>query len=348
MRKAFKKSGRFVFLMLLAGILILAGCGQEGNNTGNNEGSENQAGDDQADTVHIGLTQIVEHPALDAARQGILDALADNGFEEGNNLVVDYQNAQNSRDTALTIAQKFVGDGVDVIGAIATPSAQAAVQAAMDKQIPVVFSAVTDPVEAGLVDSVENPGANVTGTSDAVPMSRQIELIQKFIPEVQTIGVIYNSGETNSNVQVEALEAAASEMGIQVERAGITNGSEVQQGAQSLAGKVEAIFIPTDNTVVSAFEGVLQAANDAGIPVFASDVDTVERGAVASYGMDYYKLGYQTGEMMVRILNGENPGDIPVEVSKEIDLVVNVQSAEQFGLEITDEIRDEAKELIGE
>lgn len=346
-----------LLILLLVGIFILAGCGTGGGtNEGANQGtgseteqpSQGENGNEGAkETVYLGISQFVEHPALDATKQGILDALADNGYKDGELLDVDFRTSQANFDTALSIAQKFVGDQRDIIVAIATPSAQAAVQAA-DGNIPVVFAAVTDPVAAGLVESNEAPGGMVTGTSDQVPMDQQVGLIKKFIPDVQTIGVIYSSAEVNSNVQVDAVTAAAGKLGIEVVKAGITTGSEVQQGTQSLVGKVDAIFIPTDNTVVSAFEGVLKVAQDNGIPIFASDVDTVERGAVATYGMDYYQMGYQTGEIVFQIINGEDPSNIPVQTSNEIDLVINLDAASKFGLEVSDDLKNEAKELFGE
>lgn len=332
-----------VVVPIVAIALLLSACGQS---EPDQSAQPAQPNDDQM--VKLGITQIVEHPALDQVRKGIVDALAANGYQEGKGLSIDWKSAQGSFDTAMSIAQKYVGDKQDMIVAISTPSAQAAVQATSQegKQIPVVFAAVTDPLAAGLVSSAEKPGGHVTGTSDQVPMDKQVELIKKFIPDIKKLGVIYNSGEVNAGVQVDMIAQITNSMGIEMVKAGITNGSEVQQGTQSLVGKVDAILIPIDNTVVSAFEGVLAVAQEAGIPVFASDSDTVKRGAVATYGIDYYKMGYQTGEMAARILKGKDPGSLPVEVSKEVALVVNKKALEAFGLDLSEELKAEAAEII--
>ncbi|MFY0545280.1 ABC transporter substrate-binding protein [Brevibacillus sp. H7] len=295
-------------------------------------------------TIKLGLTQFVEHPALDSVRQGIVDGLKASGYEEGKNLEIDFQNAHGEMNNTVSIAQKFAGDGKDMVVAIATPSAQAVAKAITDK--PVVFSTVTDPVSAQLVSSLDKPDKNVTGTSDKVSMEQQLDLIRTFLPNLKKLGVVYTTSEVNSQVQVKDLEESGKKNGIEVVKAGISSLSEVQLATQSLVGKVEAILIPIDNTVVSSFEAVLGVAEQSKIPVFASDVDTVKRGAVATYGIDYYKMGKQTGELAARILKGQPVSETPVEVSKETDLYINETAAAVFGLSLTDEIKKRAKEIV--
>ncbi|CAM5785594.1 ABC transporter substrate binding protein [Brevibacillus borstelensis] len=323
---------------LLAG---LTACGNqpEAASTGS---ATPAAGGEQV--VKLGLTQFVEHPALDAIRQGIVDGLKESGYEDGKNVELDYQNAHGDMNNTVSIAQKYAGDGKDLVIAIATPSAQAAAKAITDK--PVVFSSVTDPLSAQLVSSLEKPDKNVTGTSDKVSMEQQLKLVKTFLPELKKLGVFYTTSEVNSEVQVKELEEAAKKEGIEVVKAGISQLSEVQLAAQGLAGKTDAMFIPIDNTVVSSFEAVLGAAEQNKIPVFASDTDTVKRGAVATYGIDYYQIGKQTGEMASRILKGQKVADTPVEVSKQADLYINEKAAETFGLTVPEALKSQAKEIV--
>ncbi|NRS47552.1 ABC transporter substrate-binding protein [Brevibacillus sp. HB2.2] len=327
--------------MVLTALLAfsLAACGNE---TGGK--TETAATTGQGQTVKLGLTQFVEHPALDAIHKGILDGLKDAGYEEGKNLEVDSQNAHGDMNNTVSIAQKYAGDKKDIVVAIATPSAQAAAKAIADK--PVIFSSVTDPISAQLVGSLEKPDKNVTGTSDKVSMEQQLKLVKTFLPELKKLGVIYTTSEINSEVQVKELEDAAQKQGVEIIKAGISQLSEVQLAAQSLASKADAIIIPIDNTVVSSFEAVLGAAEENKIPVFASDTDTVKRGAVATYGIDYYQIGKQTGDMAARILKGQSVADTPVEISKQADLYINETAAAKFGLTITEALKQQAKEII--
>ncbi|UIO40900.1 sugar ABC transporter substrate-binding protein [Brevibacillus brevis] len=327
--------------MVLTALLAfsLAACGNE---TGGK--TETAATTGQGQTVKLGLTQFVEHPALDAIHKGILDSLKDAGYEEGKNLEVDSQNAHGDMNNTVSIAQKYAGDKKDLVVAIATPSAQAAAKAIADK--PVIFSSVTDPISAQLVGSLEKPDKNVTGTSDKVSMEQQLKLVKTFLPGLKKLGVIYTTSEINSEVQVKELEDAAQKQGVEIIKAGISQLSEVQLAAQSLASKADAIIIPIDNTVVSSFEAVLGAAEENKIPVFASDTDTVKRGAVATYGIDYYQIGKQTGDMAARILKGQSVADTPVEISKQADLYINETAAAKFGLTITEALKQQAKEII--
>ena len=293
-----------------------------------------------AEEYEIGISQFVEHPSLDLAREGFIDQLAEEGFIEGENIKIDLQNAQADFSTAQTIAQRFNQNKVDLVLAIATPSAQTA--ANVLKNTPVLITAVTDPVEAGIVQSMEKPGTNITGTTDMNPVAKQLELIRDFLPEVKDIGILYNPGEVNSTVQVKLAKEKAKEMGINLEEATVSNSSEVSLAVSSLVDNVDAIYVPTDNIIVSAMPTVLQTAHNRQVPVFASENNSVEQGAIATLGIDYYQLGKQTGSMAARILNGSNPAEMPVESSKELKLYINKKSAEEINLKIPEDLLESA------
>jgi len=292
----------------------------------------------------VAITQIVEHPALDAAYEGVKDELAERGYREGENLKVMHESAQGNSAIASQIARKFVGERPDVIVAIATPSAQTVAAAA--RNIPVVFSAVTDPVSAKLVQSWEKPGANITGVSDMLPIDKHLDMIQRAMPDVQTIGTVYNPGEANAVALVELLEEKLAERGLKLEKGAATKTSEVLGAARSLVGKVDAIYLTTDNTVISAAEAVVSVGERADIPVFAADTATVERGAVAAMGFNYYKHGRQTGAMVARILEGASTADMPVEVMEELDLYVNPGAAERMGITLPEDLIKDATKVV--
>ncbi|MDP8252373.1 ABC transporter substrate-binding protein [Pseudochrobactrum saccharolyticum] len=299
-----------------------------------------------AKDVSVAVTAIVEHPALDAARDGVKDALAAAGFKEGENLKFTYQSAQGNPATAAQIARQFIGEAPDVIVPISTPSAQAVVSGTRD--IPVVFTAVSDPVGAQLVKSMEKPGGNVTGLSDLSPVADHIKLIKEVAPNVKTIGFLYNSGEANSISLLEGLKVAAKEGGLEVVESAATKSAEVQGAARALIGKADLIYIPTDNTIISALEGAVSVAEEAKIPLMTADTDSVSRGAFIALGFNYYDVGKQTGEVVVRILKGEKPGDIPVKVAAGTDLVVNLVAAKKMGIEIPQAVVDRASKVIKE
>ena len=288
----------------------------------------------------VSFNQIVEHPALDALRQGVKDELSAQG------LTVRYHDhiAQGNIATANLIAKQILGEQPDVAVGIATPTAQACAQ--VIKNIPIVFAAVTDPVGAGLVQSLEHPGGNITGTTDMSPIDRQLELILEFLPEIKTIGVIYNSGEVNSVTLVRILKQEAAKKGISVEEATISNSAGVSQAARSLIGRVEAVYIPTDNTVVSAFEAITQVGYQAKLPIFAADTDSVARGAIAALAVDYYKMGRQTGEMVSRVFKGANPAEMPVETLREFQIHLNPASAAKMGLDVPEALLKRADKII--
>lgn len=296
-----------------------------------------------AKPVYIATTAIVEHPALDALRDGIKQSLNDNGYS-GDKLKFTYESAQGKPDIAAQIARKMVGDAPDIIVAIATPSVQAAVTAS--SSIPVVFSAVTDPLAAKLVPSLEQPGGNVTGLSDMANLKEHLELIKAFLPNLKAVGIPYNPGETNSVSMLASIKVEAAKMGIKIVEATAPKSSDVMIATKQLVGKVDAIYCPIDNTVISAVESVVKVGIDAGIPVFAGDTDTVARGAVAAVGYDYFDLGRQTGEIVVRILKGEKPGNIDVKMAKGTNLFVNPKMAAMMGTKVPQEVLTRATKIV--
>ena len=300
-----------------------------------------------AQPLVIGITQIVEHPALDAARDGFIAALEEAGFKEGEDVVYDLQNAQGDFTNAISIAQKFKDDKVDLIVAIATPTAQAALQ--VNQEIPIVINAVTDPVAASLAKSWESSGNNLTGMSDAAPNKQQVELIPLFLPEAKNVGTIYNAGEANSVVQIEVAKEVCKELGLNLIEVTVSNSSEVLMAAQSLAGRVEAIYIVTDNTVVSALESVIKVCNQEKIVLILADPSTVDKGALASYGIDYFSLGKKSGEIAVKIIKGAKPSDIPIQTitdPKDLQFVVNLDTAKTIGISVSEEILKTADKII--
>lgn len=294
-----------------------------------------------ADQPSVAVTAIVEHPALDAVRDGVRDELKAAGYEDGKNFKFSYQSAQGNVGTAAQIARKYVGDRPSAIVAIATPSAQSAVAAT--KQIPVIYSAVTDPVAAKLVKDWGPSGTNVTGVSDLSPLEKHLELIKKIVPHAKRVGVIYSPGEANSVAIVAALKKAAGTAGVTIVEAAAARTVDVPTAAQSLIGKADAIYTPTDNNVVSAFEGIVKVAQQAKLPVIAADTATVERGAVAALGLNYYDIGRQTGKIVVRVLKGEAPGKIASQTSTNFELFVNPGAAKLQGVTLSDELIKSAK-----
>lgn len=298
----------------------------------------------KAEEVTVAVTAIVEHPALDAVRDGVKDALNEAGYKEGEGLTFVYQSAQGNPATAAQIARQFIGDDPDVIVPISTPSAQAVVSATRD--IPVVFTAVTDPLGAQLVKDMDKPGGNVTGLSDMSPVAAHVDLIKEIMPEVKTIGYLYNSGEANSVSLLAVLKEAADAAGIAVVESAATKTAEVQGAARALIGRADAIYVPTDNTIISALESAVAVAEEAKVPLFTADTDSVARGSIAALGFNYYDVGKQTGEVVVRILKGENPGDIAVKVAEGTDLVVNKTQAAKVGLELPESVLSRATKVI--
>ncbi|MBR7059489.1 MAG: ABC transporter substrate-binding protein [Neisseriaceae bacterium] len=292
----------------------------------------------------VDITSFVEHPALDAVRKGVIDELAEQGFKENDNLKVNFQSAQSNSGTAAQIAKQFVGENPDVIVAIATPSAQAIASATTE--IPLVFSAVTDPVAAKLVPSWEASGTNVTGVSDLLPLEPQIDMMKKVVPDLKSVGYVYSPGEVNSTIVLEQLTELLKPQNIKVEAVPAQRSTDIPQATKSLKGKVDLIYTSLDNNVVSAYESMYMAAKEAQIPLVASDTDSVPRGAVAALGVNYYDVGRETGKIVVEILNGTQPGSIKPRTMEKLDMHVSPNNAIAQGITLSDEFVQSAQKVI--
>lgn len=295
---------------------MLAGCGAGGSKT-----------------VNIGVIQLTEHPALDSAYQGFVDGLAEAGYKDGENIKIDFNNAQGDQSNCTTIAQKLVNDKSDLILAIATPAAQAC--AAQTSDIPILITAVTDPATSGLVDSNEAPGTNVTGTSDLTPVAEQIKLLTQLIPEAKTVGILYCSAEDNSIFQANIAKDEVTKAGLSYVEATVSNTNEIMSVVESLVGKVDAIYAPTDNMIAEGMAAVSSVATENGIPCIVGEEGMVSNGGLATYGLDYYNLGKQTAAMAVSVLKGEKkPADMPIEYLTDCTLTVNEEIAKALNIEI--------------
>lgn len=294
--------------------------------------------------VKVSVTAIVDHPALDAARKGVTDELNDAGFVVGKNLKLEYQSAQGNAATAAQIARKFAGDKPNVIVAVSTPSAQTALAATRD--IPIVFSAVTDPVAAKLVKSWDAAGGNVTGVSDLPPLEKHLALLRQALPSAKRIGVVYSPGEANSVAAVAELKKLAAQAGMTVVEAAAPRTVDVASAAQSLIGKVDVFYEPTDNNVTSAFESLAKVADQGKVPLISADPSVATRGAAIGVGTNYYDLGRQTGKLVVRILKGEAPGKIGSQVSATLETHVNKGAAQRQGLNLSEAFLKSATKVI--
>lgn len=277
----------------------------------------------------IGIIQYVEHPSLDTIRESTIEALKEQGYVEGENLTIDYQNAQADQSNLNSICSKFVADGVDLIIAIATPAAQAAASSTTD--IPVIFSAVTDPVGARLVDDLNAPAGNITGTSDAIPVDQVFELCKELTPDVQTIGFLYTASEDNSVSVINQAKEIVADYGFDYEESTITNTSELQQAATVLAGRVDAIYVPIDNVIASAMPILAEVGADAKVPVYVGADSMVADGGYATVGINYEDLGKQTGDMVAKVLDGTAVTELPVETLNNFYKVINKTTAEAIG-----------------
>lgn len=320
--------------------LALTGCSASVNSTIEKKGA--QPSDKK--TYTIGINQFMQHPALDRAFAGFKRALEENGLSEGQGVRYEIQNANGEQSTAQSIAQKFAATNPDLVLAIATPAAQASAQAI--RNIPVLFTAVTDPVAAELVASVQQPGGNVTGTSDLASIPDQFNLLKRVVPAAKTVGIVYSSAEVNSEIQIKAAQEAASSLGLTLKLQPVTAVNEISQAVDAL-GAVDAIYVPTDNTVVSGLAVLIQSAEQKHIPVIGSEADSVAAGAAATVGIDYEKLGFQTGMMAIRILqSGQDPSTMAVQYPHDTAYIVNPKAAERQGVTIPEELLKEA-EIVG-
>lgn len=334
MMKHMKKKTIVMVLAALAAMTSLTAC-----SGGQTASSGTDGGEDG--TYTIGVVQYATHPSLDNCYEGFLKGLADEGFVEGENLTIDFQNAQGDTANCDLMAKTMVTSRVDLLAGIATPAVMSEYSAAKSSDIPIVFTAVSDPVSAGLVQSIEQPGSNCTGTSDVLPLEKQVKMIRAFLPDATKIGVIYTTSEPNSVSHLEKLQGIAADNGFEVIAVGVTNSSEVASAAASVVAQgADCINNFTDNNVVDNLSAVIKAANDGGIPVFGSEIEQVKNGCLASESIDYVALGEQTGRMAARILSGEDASTMPVEEVEDATPVYNSEVLEALGLTLPADYQD--------
>ena len=319
--------------LVLLVCLSLVACGQEEKKVDNDV------------VVKVGILQYAQHPALDKANEGFVQALADQGFVDGDNIKIDFQNAQGNQATTETIADKLVNDGNALIYAIATPAAQAVAQKTQD--IPVVVSAVTNPENAGLVDSNEAPGGNITGVSDLTPVAEQIALMQELLPDAKTVAIMYTNSEDNSRFQADLAKVAVEAAGLEWIEATVSDISQIQQVTESLVGKVDVIYIPTDNLMAEGIATITMVATNHGIPCIVGEPSMVMGGGLATDGIDYYNVGYLAGLQAAKILRGEaTPATMPIEYlgKEDREIVINKEVVEALGIIVPDSLLDKVVE----
>ena len=316
---------------LAAGLMLTLALGVMGC------GGDKKEAPKKAEKVNVGIVQLVEHAALDAANKGFVEGLASKGYKEGQNIAYDRQNAQADQSNLQNIAHRFVNNKVNLICAIATPAAQTVANVTSD--IPIVATAVTDYKAAKLVKDNAKPGTNVTGTTDMNPVEHQLDLLLKLVPNAKSVGTIYCSSEVNSQLQIEILKKAAAAKGVTVKEATVSNVNDIQQAARSLVGKVQAIYVPTDNVLASAMPTLVSVTEEAKLPVICGEGGMVKAGGLATLGVDYYKLGFQAGEMAADILSGKSkPADMAIQAQKEFKAMVNLKEAEKIGLKVPEDV----------
>lgn len=341
-----KKKILAVLLTAVCTMGMVAGCG---GNTSDNGTAGTQAAEASRDSYKIGISQFAEHGSLDNCREGFLEGLKEAGIEEGKNLTVEYQNAQTDTGTASTIADSFVSGKVDMICAIATPCASSAYNSCLNTDIPVVYTAVSDPVSAGLANEDGTSIGNITGSSDILPVEEQLKMIREMMPEAKKIGILYTTSEANSCSTIEQYKSLAGDYGFEIVDTGINTSAEIEIAATDLVSKVDCLCNLTDNTVVNALQTVLDKANNAGIPVFGSEIEQVKSGCVASMGIDYFQLGVETGAMAAKILKGEATAqDTNFITASKAELYVNTAAADKIGMKLDDSYVKDAAQTFDE
>lgn len=341
-----KKKILAVLLTVVCTMGMVAGCG---GNTSDNGTAGTQAAEASGDSYKIGISQFAEHGSLDNCREGFLEGLKEAGIEEGKNLTVEYQNAQTDTGTASTIADSFVSGKVDMICAIATPCASSAYNSCLNTDIPVVYTAVSDPVSAGLANEDGTSIGNITGSSDILPVEEQLKMIREMMPEAKKIGILYTTSEANSCSTIEQYKSLAGDYGFEIVDTGINTSADIEIAATDLVSKVDCLCNLTDNTVVNALQTVLDKANNAGIPVFGSEIEQVKSGCVASMGIDYFQLGVETGAMAAKILKGEATAqDTNFITASKAELYVNTAAADKIGMKLDDSYVKDAAQTFDE
>lgn len=341
-----KKKILAVLLTAVCTMGMVAGCG---GNTSDNGTAGTQAAEASGDSYKIGISQFAEHGSLDNCREGFLEGLKEAGIEEGKNLTVEYQNAQTDTGTASTIADSFVSGKVDMICAIATPCASSAYNSCLNTDIPVVYTAVSDPVSAGFANEDGTSIGNITGSSDILPVEEQLKMIREMMPEAKKIGILYTTSEANSCSTIEQYKSLAGDYGFEIVDTGINTSADIEIAATDLVSKVDCLCNLTDNTVVNALQTVLDKANNAGIPVFGSEIEQVKSGCVASMGIDYFQLGVETGAMAAKILKGEATAqDTNFITASKAELYVNTAAADKIGMKLDDSYVKDAAQTFDE
>ena len=315
---------------------LLTGCKSSGSKSGDAE-------------YTIGISQFAEHGSLDNCREGFIEGLKEEGIEEGENLKIEYKNAAADQGTAKQISDTFVSDKVDLICGIATPSAQAAFNSAMNSDIPVIYTAVTDPAEAKLVDDEGNPVGEITGTSDELPIKEQLEMIREILPDAKKVGILYTTSEANSVSALSTYKKLAGDYDLEIVEKGVTQTADISLAAEELLGEVDCLTNLTDNTVVNSLATILDKANAKKIPVFGSEIEQVKIGCLAAEGLDYVALGKQTGKMAAKILKGEKKAsDMQFETITEPGFYVNNEVAKNLGITVPEDLQDKAVESFDE
>ncbi len=341
--------------VILTAASLMAGCSQTADTAAaapksaaaSQENTEEAAADQK--TYTVGISQFAEHGSLDNCREGFLEGLKEAGIEEGVNLKVIFDNAQADTATAGMIADNYVSQKVDLICAIATPSAMSAYNSCMNTEIPVIYTAVSDPLAAGLAAADGTPEGNISGTADTLPVAAQLKMIREILPDAKKIGILYTTSEANSVSTIETYKELAGEYGFEIVDTGINTLADVDMAAADMVSKVDCISNLTDNTVVQGLQTVLAKANAAKIPVFGSEVEQVKNGCLASEGIDYVALGKQTGAMAAKVLKGEaKASDLNFEVCEGANLYINTQAASDLGIAFPENYAADAAEVFEE
>ena len=330
-----KRTGKILGVVLAAAV-IFGGCSKSENTAkGNEENNEK--------VYKIGVTQIADHPSLDNCRKGFEEGLSENGFIDGENIEIEFKSAQNDPDLATQIAQSFVNDGKDLVCGISTPSAQSLYSLCLEKKIPVVFNAISDPIGAKLAVSETEAMEGITGVSDELPVEAQLKLIRELLPDAKTIGILYTTSEDNSVSTLATYKKLAGNYGFEIVEQGVVNEADLPQAIDTLLPKVDCISNMTDNTVVNNLSLLLQKANDKNIPVFGSEEEQVKNGCLASAGLDYVVLGRQAGKIAARVLKGEDISSIPFEKLAESKITINTTVSQKFGVSLEGDIAKTAE-----
>lgn len=327
MKKALK------YLLAVFFLLGLGGCFA-------NQDSITPKNEELDELPYIGILQLTSHPALDAITEGIIDQLETAGYVDGKTATIDLKNAQGDQSNMQSIAERFLANQADVMIGIATPAAQALVN--VTDEIPIILGAITDPVEANLVESIERPGRNITGVSDQLPILEQFHLMIKLIPDLKTVGFLYSSSEDNSISSAKEAQKVAESLGLKVITKTVNSANDVPQTAESLAKEVDAIWVPTDNTIATSTPALIAVTDGYSIPVFPSVDTMVEEGGLAAVGLNQYSIGIQTGKVTVDILKGSEPAVYPIQFPDEIEIILNEKKAEQLKIKIPDDIKEKA------